>query len=132
MPLGTLAHAVSYPALEDTYTRNQLEEALNLAHVPHLIERLNETSNWAQILSGGEQQRVAIARAILLKPDWLYLDEATSALDESTEEAIYTVLKTVMPSTTLISIGHRSTLMAMHDAQIIIKNNNGIFYPYRL
>jgi vitamin B12/bleomycin/antimicrobial peptide transport system ATP-binding/permease protein len=130
MPMGTLRGVVSYPADEGAYSDEALQEALRHAHMPHLTTRLDEVGNWAQMLSGGEQQRVAIARALLLKPDWLYLDEATSALDEATEGAIYAMLKSVLPASTLISIGHRSTLIAMHDEQIQMqKGTDGCFTP---
>jgi vitamin B12/bleomycin/antimicrobial peptide transport system ATP-binding/permease protein len=132
MPMGSLRGVVSYPANEGAYSDEALQEALRHAHMPHLADRLNEVGNWSQMLSGGEQQRVAIARALLLKPDWLYLDEATSALDEPTEGAIYAMLKAVLPSSTLISIGHRSTLIEMHDEQIEIqKGDAGVFMPKR-
>ena len=68
--------------------------------------------------AAGEQQRLAIARAILDKPDWLFLDEATSALDEQLEAEIYGMLGAVLPNTTIVSIGHRSTLIALHRRYI--------------
>ena len=89
--------------------------ALTEAHLPELIEKLDETDNWPQRLSGGELQRLAIARAVLARPDWLLLDEATSALDEETEASIYAMLGVILPDTTLISIGHSSALNAFHS-----------------
>ena len=74
-------------------------------------------------LSGGEQQRVAFARALIYKPDWLFLDEATSALDEATEKAMYTLISDEMPQTTVISIGHRSTLNSFHQAGLFLDKN---------
>ncbi len=62
---------------------------------------------WAQVLSLGEQQRLAVARALLVRPDWLFLDEATAALDEVTEEAIYGILRELMPRRRWSPIGHR-------------------------
>ena len=69
---------------------------------------------WSQRLSSGEQQRVALARALLFKPDWLFLDESTSAVEEKLEAELYAVLAQRLPQTTIISIGHRSSLVGLH------------------
>ena len=73
---------------------------------------------------------VAIARAILDKPDWLLLDKATPALDEELEAEIYRILSEVLPNTTIVSIGHRSTLIALHGRHIEMEpGQGGIFEP---
>jgi putative ATP-binding cassette transporter len=42
------------------------------------------------------------------------LDEATSALDEATEENMYSMLRERLKKTTVVSVGHRSTLNKFH------------------
>jgi vitamin B12/bleomycin/antimicrobial peptide transport system ATP-binding/permease protein len=108
VPSGTLKTAVAYPSVVGAYSDN-VREALELARLAPLACEIDSEYNWPQRLSGGEQQRLAIARAILDKPDWLFLDEATSALDEKLEAEIYRMLSEVLPNTTIVSIGHRST-----------------------
>ncbi len=107
------------------HTVNQVvPEVLDLVGLDGKAQRMPDE------LSGGEQQRVAIARALLSKPDWLFLDEATAALDEPTEEAIYRMLRERLPDTTIVSIGHRSTLAAFHDRRLdLAAGRDGIFSP---
>jgi putative ATP-binding cassette transporter len=118
LPQGSLRECVAYPASPDTYSLSELTTALEACGLGRLSDALDDHANWSQRLSGGEQQRLAIARALLTKPDWLFLDEATSALDEESEAHLYSTLKNQLPATTLISIGHRSTLRAFHHAAI--------------
>jgi putative ATP-binding cassette transporter len=67
---------------------------------------------------------------LLEKPDWLFMDEATAALDEKLEAEVYRMLKQRLPKTTIVSIGHRSTLVAMHARHIhMIEGASGKFTP---
>ncbi|MFM8701212.1 MAG: ABC transporter ATP-binding protein/permease [Hyphomicrobiales bacterium] len=118
LPSGSLRDCVAYPSDEGTYLEKEIIDALKIVGLDRLITSLDDATNWSQRLSGGEQQRLAIARALLARPDWLFLDEATSALDEDSEAFLYRALKEHLKTTTLISIGHRSTLKALHDKAI--------------
>jgi putative ATP-binding cassette transporter len=114
LPLGSLLAAVSYPALPSRFGATAVAAALTAVGLDKLVPRLDEEAHWSRMLSPGEQQRVAIARAILLAPDFLFLDEATASLDEASEGRLYRLLAEKLPHTTLVSIGHRSTLEAFH------------------
>jgi len=114
IPMGSLRAAISYPGAADTYADADIRRALEDARIGFLADQLDREEIWSQRLSGGEQQRVAIARALLKQPDWLFMDEATSALDEKLEADLYLMLTQRLTKTTIVSIGHRSTLVAFH------------------
>lgn len=59
---------------------------------------------------------------LLTKPRYAILDEATSALDIPNEELLYRELETI--KTTLVSVGHRSTIVKFHK-QILELTGNG-------
>jgi vitamin B12/bleomycin/antimicrobial peptide transport system ATP-binding/permease protein len=121
IPLGTLRHAVTYPAEGGDIDTAQIEAALADAGLAHLAPRLDEDTNWSLTLSGGEQQRLAIARALLLRPDWLFLDEATANLDPDSELEIYRVLRQRLPQATIVSIAHRPSIAQLHDRHLVFR-----------
>jgi putative ATP-binding cassette transporter len=120
LPIGSLAAAISYPAESQSYDAAQLRELLNAVGLSALADRLDEEAHWSRMLSLGEQQRIGIARAILHAPDFLLLDEATASLDEPSEAALYDLLGSKLPQTTIVSIGHRSTLEAFHQRHVAV------------
>lgn len=125
IPLGSLRHAVTYPAAPDAFPVPEVGEALERAGLVSLLDRIEEEQNWSQILSGGEQQRLAIARALLLRPDWLFLDEATSSLDPEAEAELYNTVRRVLPETTVISIAHRADVARFHDEALVFHRRPG-------
>jgi putative ATP-binding cassette transporter len=118
IPIAPLRAALAYPAEPGVYGDDDIRKALEDVHLAALAGELDREDVWSQRLSGGEQQRIAIARALLMRPDWLFLDEASSALDEKLEAEMYALLAERLPATTIVSIGHRSTLAAFHDRRL--------------
>jgi putative ATP-binding cassette transporter len=117
-PIGTLHGAIAYPGETERFSADQVSDALALVGLPQLGTRLEENAHWNRMLSLGEQQRLGLARALLHAPDYLFLDEATASLDEPSEAALYKLLAEKLPQTTVVSIGHRSTLDAFHQRNI--------------
>lgn len=114
LPLGTLRAALNYPGnkpIDDT----ELIYLMDLCQIGYLKDKLDLEADWSHVLSVGEQQRLAFVRAHIQQPQWLFLDEATSALDEDTEANMYRVLQERLQQTTVVSVGHRSTLNKYHE-----------------
>ncbi|WP_432717036.1 ABC transporter ATP-binding protein/permease [Haemophilus haemolyticus] len=122
VPQGNLMSALTYPNKPDNISHTKAVEILNKVQLGHLAEQLEKEQDWTRILSLGEQQRLAFARLILHKPAVAFLDEATASMDEGLEFAIYQLLKQELPKTTLISVGHRSTLKALHQQQLALQD----------
>ena len=123
LPIGTLREAVCYPTPPSRFDDATLREALATVGLPDLTDRLDELRPWGLTLSPGEQQRIAFVRALLHRPEWLFLDEATSAVDEATEARLYGLVRDRLPGTTIFSVGHRSTLRALHGRHLAVQPN---------
>lgn len=114
LPIGTLRAAITYPASENAYKDLAIQHYLALCKLPHLAEKLDESDNWSQRLSPGEQQRLAFVRVLLSRPQVLFLDEATSAVDPETEAALYNLILQELPDAVLVSIAHREAVAKYH------------------
>lgn len=119
IPLGSLREALLYPG-NKPLSDEELLYLLDLCQIGYLRDKLDLVADWSHVLSVGEQQRLAFVRAHIQEPKWLFLDEATSALDEDTEAAMYALLAERLRQTTLVSIGHRSTLNKYHELMLVI------------
>ena len=124
VPLGSLRTALAYPA-QASADDAPVQDALRKVQLGHLQSRLDETADWSEILSLGEQQRLAFARVLLNRPRIVFLDEATSATDEGLEHALYDLLRSEMPQCMLVSVGHRSTLDAFHSHRLDLTGDGG-------
>jgi len=126
LPLGTLRDVLTHGAPSATGDAHQhapaadleLRHALERCGLRHLGDRLDEERNWAQSLSLSEQTCLAFAHVLVQRPDLVFLDEATAGLDATTEATLYRVLREELPHATVISVGHRETLRALHDARV--------------
>lgn len=120
LPLGSLRSVLLYPG-NKVFTDEQIAKIMNKCKIGYLSDKLDISADWSHVLSVGEQQRLAFVRVHLQQPSWLFLDEATSALDEETEAEMYSLLQQL--NTTVVSIGHRSTLNKFHQLQLVVDKN---------
>lgn len=110
-------------------TRQEIEQAIKLAHLEEFISRLPEgletmVGERGLKLSGGEKQRVAIARVLLKRPVIYIFDEATSALDTHTEREIQKNLAEISSGITTIIIAHRISTIVHADEIIVLEHGN--------
>lgn len=125
MPIDELRKVITYPGLSRPVSDAELSDLLKMCHLAHLAEKLSENRDWGQALSLGEQQCISFMRMLLIKPKWLFIDEATSALDESTEYDFYSMLIKTLRDSTIISVGHRSTLLRFHRSKLELDGLGG-------
>jgi putative ATP-binding cassette transporter len=119
LPIGTLKHAVCYPAADESKVSDiAARDALRAVGLDRFADELDRVENWAHVLSGGEQQRLAFARALLNQPDWLFLDEGTASLHDAAERELYELMRTRLPNTTIVSVGHRESLAQFHARRL--------------
>jgi putative ATP-binding cassette transporter len=119
-PIGSLKDAVAYPSEPADIDDAAVRSAVAAVGLPALADHLDEEAHWNARLSLGEQQRLGLARAIIAAPDYLFLDEATASLDDASEAKLYKLLAEKLPSTTIVSVGHRATLEAFHDRELTL------------
>lgn len=68
-------------------------------------------------------QRLCLLRVLFHRPQFALLDEATSALSLDVEEQLYRAL--VECKVTLISVGHRRSLLAHHHTLLSLDGGGG-------
>ncbi|MEH2141000.1 ABC transporter ATP-binding protein/permease [Nostoc sp.] len=125
MVLGSLRSQLLYPNTNSDISETKMCHVLaqvNLADLPERLGGFDIELDWANVLSLGEQQRLAFARLLLNTPSYVILDEATSALDLANEKNLYQQLKA--KQTTLISVGHRPSLLQYHEYVLELDGNS--------
>src|SRR3954469_12090745 len=125
VPSGTLRRAVAYPGSADSWSDNEIADALDKVGLAHLKDKIEEDAPWDQTLSGGEKQRLAFARLFLHNPDIIVLDEATSALDDKSQDKMMELLTKTLPKATIVSVAHRTELEAFHSRKIVLERRKG-------
>ena len=109
LPTGSLHDAICYPSSRRLFSQEQIEQALHLAGLAHLIAQLDQTDTWVHTLSVEEQQRLGMVRLLLNRPQWIFLQEAFDALNPEQEEQMLRLICEQLPNATILTISHTAS-----------------------
>lgn len=112
---------------DETYSEEQVIEALKKVHAYDIVSRLSDgiytkIVERGYTLSAGERQLIALARAVLFDAKILILDEATSNIDVETETRIETTIRELAKEKTMIMIAHRLSTVKNADRILVVHN----------
>lgn len=80
------------------------------------------------MLSGGQRQRVIIARSLFSEPKLLILDEPTSSIDVDGQKQIYTLLKELSKTITIIVVSHDMSIILEYATKVAHINKKLTFH----
>jgi zinc transport system ATP-binding protein len=79
-------------------------------------------------LSGGQRQRVIIARALFSEPKLLILDEPTSSIDVEGQKQIYSLLKELSKTITIVVVSHDMSIILEYATKVAHINKKLTFH----
>ncbi|EJN10335.1 ABC transporter ATP-binding protein [Herbaspirillum sp. YR522] len=115
-PHMTVAENIAFPLqmrrVDAATARKQVEQALEMVHLPHVADR------YPRELSGGQQQRIALARCMVYRPSIILMDEPLGALDKKLRDHMQLEIKRIHRElgTTIVYVTHdQEEAMTMSD-----------------
>lgn len=128
---SSIRENVAFGLPEDSIDDSKVRQALRLAHLDELIDRLpngleTRVGERGVQLSGGQCQRIGIARALYYDASVLVFDEATSSLDGITEKSIMDAIHSLSGMKTIIMIAHRLSTVKKCDRVYLLDNGRVI------
>ena len=126
LPLGSLRDVLRYPLDRLDADDGAIVSALVRCGIGELAPRLDTVERWDQRLSNGERQRLAFCGLILQRPAIVVLDDALAALDRENQAALMTMLREILPKTTILSVAQHGGTDRYYDrVMILIKSEGG-------
>jgi putative ATP-binding cassette transporter len=120
LPEGTLRRALCYPRPPDAFADDLIRYTLECAGIAWLAPRLDEQSNWEQVLPLRAQQRLGFARVLMQRPGWVFMEEATDAFDPKGERLILEMLHRELPDAGFLTISFHPGLEKLHHRKIVL------------
>ena len=118
-----------------TQNSEKIFEAAKAAGIHQMILNLRDgydTEINAGSLSAGQRQKIGLARAIYGSPKLIILDEPNSNLDDQGEHDLLNALRKMKEiGSTIIVITHRTSILALVDTLLTMKEGEVISYGRR-
>jgi putative ATP-binding cassette transporter len=120
LPIETLQRAVTYPALPDAFDISTVEHALRVSGLEELIDNLQDSKSWENVLSREQQQRLGVARLLLHRPRWILFQEALDSLAAEEAKTLLQMIFNELPDSAMLTLTNRSGIETLHHRQIQI------------
>ncbi|KAL3897113.1 MAG: hypothetical protein SGARI_006995 [Bacillariaceae sp.] len=117
-PLGTLKDQLLYPATSECDKEGSPAQKKAI-DTKRLLEILRAVDLGDLAARAGEGDELAVH-----EPKLVIVDEATSAMDVAAEEKMYRLIQNM----TVVSVGHRPTLLGYHTRRLHLKKTIGKDY----
>jgi len=117
---GTLRDAICYPSPGDTFSQEEMEQALKLTGLDELLGQLDQADAWEKVLSREQQQRLGMVRLLLYKPKWILMQEAFDSLTPEGESSMLRLIAQQLPEAGMLTIMNQPTADAYHQRQLIL------------
>lgn len=120
VPAGLLRDAVGYPLPPGSFDEAALNQAMLCVELDHLIERLDEESNWEQSLPPGDQQRIGFARLLLQRPAWVFIQESSDALNAEEKVRLVRRVYDALPGASFITLGRPTAVDDLYQRTLTL------------
>lgn len=116
----TLRELLCYPHPVEDFSSDAIRYALECAGLAWVASRIDDRSNWEQVLPQRSQQRLCFARAIVQQPAWICMKEVLDAFNPKGARLMLEMLRRELPNTAMLNISFQSGLRNLHNRTIAL------------